>query len=125
MKYLEVRQKYSAARRIFNSLLSVSSLTKHCISCLLYARHTIGFYRSFTYKITECCLLLLPEGKFDLTGSEEVLLYSDYHTNTRPQRVFPSVQTFSLVDVNQPLPRFSRVGHENILSPFLEHSEEK
>ena len=25
MKYLEVRQKYSAARRIFNSLLSVSS----------------------------------------------------------------------------------------------------
>ena len=25
MKHLEVRQKYSAARRIFNSLLSVSS----------------------------------------------------------------------------------------------------
>ena len=26
MKHLEVRQKYSAARRIFNSLLSVSSV---------------------------------------------------------------------------------------------------
>ena len=25
MKHLEIRQKYSAARRIFNSLLSVSS----------------------------------------------------------------------------------------------------
>ena len=31
MKHLEVRQKYSAARRIFNSLLGVS-----CISCLIY-----------------------------------------------------------------------------------------
>ena len=30
MKHLEVRQKYSATRRIFNSLL------KHCVSCLIY-----------------------------------------------------------------------------------------
>ena len=46
MKHLEVRQKYSAARRIFNSLLGVSSgdetlhlmfdiLLKHCSSCLI------------------------------------------------------------------------------------------
>ena len=44
--------------------------------------------------------------------------------STRPQRVFSSVQTCGLVDVNQPLRWFSRVGQEKILSPFLEHSEE-
>ena len=36
MKHLEVRQKYSAARRILNSLLGVSPDMKHCISCLIY-----------------------------------------------------------------------------------------
>ena len=39
MKHLEVRQKYSAARRISNSLLSVLSgdeTMKHCVSCLIY-----------------------------------------------------------------------------------------
>ena len=45
-------------------------------------------------------------------------------TSTRPQRFFSSVQTCGLVDVNQPLPRFSRFGQEKILSLFLEHSEE-
>ena len=39
-------------------------------------------------------------------------------TNTLPQRVFSG-------DVNQPLPRFSRVGQVKILSPFLEHSRRK
>ena len=34
--------------------------------------------------------------------------------NTRPQRVFSSVQTCGLVDVNQPLRCFSRVGQEKI-----------
>ena len=37
---------------------------------------------------------------------------------------FSSVQTCGLVDVNQPLPWFSRFGQEKILSLFLEHSEE-
>ena len=32
MKHLEVRQKYSAARRIFNSHL----VMKHCVLCLIY-----------------------------------------------------------------------------------------
>ena len=45
-------------------------------------------------------------------------------TNTRPQRVFSSVQTCVLVDVNQPLPWFFTLGLEKIPSPFLEHSEE-
>ena len=36
MKHLEVRQKYSAARRIFNSLLGFHLVMKHCISCLIY-----------------------------------------------------------------------------------------
>ena len=45
-------------------------------------------------------------------------------TNTRPQRVFSSVQTCVLVDVNQPLPWFFTLGLERIPSPFLEHSEE-
>ena len=35
-----------------------------------------------------------------------------------------SIQTCSLVDVNQPLPWFSRLGQEKILPLFLEHSEE-
>ena len=44
--------------------------------------------------------------------------------HTRPQRVFSSVQTCGLVDVNRPLPWSSRVGQEKIFSPFLRHSEE-
>ena len=51
-------------------------------------------------------------------------LFTAVTTNTRAQRFFSSVQTCGLVDVNQPLPWFSRVGREKILSPFLEHSEE-
>ena len=36
MKHLEVRQKYSAARRI-STLFSVFHLVmKHCVSCLIY-----------------------------------------------------------------------------------------
>ena len=52
------------------------------------------------------------------------LLFTAVTTNTRSQGVFSSVQTCGLLDVNQPLPWFSRVGQEMILSPFLEHSEE-
>ena len=52
------------------------------------------------------------------------LLFTAITTNTRPQGVFSSVQTCLLVDVNQPLPWFSHVGQEKILSPFLKHSEE-
>ena len=37
---------------------------------------------------------------------------------------YSSVQTYGLVDVDQPLPWFSRVGQEKILSLFLKHSEE-
>ena len=37
MKHLEVRQKYSAAHFIFNSLLWVFHLVmKHCVLCLIY-----------------------------------------------------------------------------------------
>ena len=41
MKYLEVRQKYSAARRIFNSLLGVSSgdETLHLMFDILRLKH--------------------------------------------------------------------------------------
>ena len=45
-------------------------------------------------------------------------------TNKHPLRVFSSVQTCRLVDVNQPLLWFLRVGQEKILSSFLEHPEE-
>ena len=42
MKHLEVRQKYSAARRI-STLFSVFHLVmKHCISCLIY------YFKNFT-----------------------------------------------------------------------------
>ena len=37
-------------------------------------------------------------------------LFTAVTTNTRPERFFSSVQTCGLVDVNQPLPWFSRVG---------------
>ena len=43
MKHLEVREKYVTARRIFNSLLSVSSVMKHCVSCLIYYLHFTRF----------------------------------------------------------------------------------
>ena len=36
VKHLEVRQKYSAARSILNSLLGVSSGDEDCVSCLIY-----------------------------------------------------------------------------------------
>ena len=42
----------------------------------------------------------------------------------RPQRVFSSVQTCVLLEVNQPLPWFFTRLPREILSLFLEHSEE-
>ena len=44
MKHLEVRQKYSAARRIFNSLLGVSSgdETLHLMFDILHALHNLN-----------------------------------------------------------------------------------
>ena len=44
MKHLEVRQKYSAARRIFNSLLGVSSgdETLHLMFDILHQKHNIN-----------------------------------------------------------------------------------
>ena len=48
MKHLEVRQKYSAARRIFNSLLGVSSgdETLHLMfDILLQESKRLSFYR--------------------------------------------------------------------------------
>ena len=55
---------------------------------------------------------------------EKKIFLKAFTTNTCPQRVFSLVQTCSLVDDNQLLPWFSRVGQERILSPFLEHLEE-
>ena len=48
MKHLEVRQKYSAARRIFNSLLGVSSgdETLHLMFDILHTKLLYVFYWS-------------------------------------------------------------------------------
>ena len=48
MKHLEVRQKYSAARRIFNSLLGVSSgdETLHLMFDILLSIRNFSFSRS-------------------------------------------------------------------------------
>ena len=52
MKHLEVRQKYSAARRIFNSLLGVSSgdETLHLMFDILRIRNGCLFCRKMAYK---------------------------------------------------------------------------
>ena len=50
MKHLEVRQKYSAARRIFNSLLGVSSGDETLLvmfDILLYTSNFVGAVRLF------------------------------------------------------------------------------
>ena len=44
MKHLEVRQKYSAARRIFNSLLTVSSGDETLRLMLDILRQLVGYY---------------------------------------------------------------------------------
>ena len=44
MKHLEVRQKYSAFRVVFSTILSVFHLVmKHCVSCLIYYINNIQF----------------------------------------------------------------------------------
>ena len=78
MKHLEVRQKYSAARRIFNSLLGVSSgdETLHLMFDILLTRESPKIMRSLTghprnqrrpkdrspYKRLVCCFAALPPG---------------------------------------------------------------
>ena len=53
MKHLEVRQKYSAARRIFNSLLGVSSgdETLHLMFDIL--RQTLSYIGPFSDRLQE------------------------------------------------------------------------
>ena len=59
MKHLEVRQKYSAARRIFNSLLGVSSgdETLHLMFDIL---HKFYFDSSFRFLQLLCLDVFLP-----------------------------------------------------------------
>ena len=52
-------------------------------------------------------------------------LYLQQLPLTRALKGFFSVQTCSLVDVNQPLPWVLWVDLEKILSQFLKHSEEE
>ena len=56
MKHLEVRQKYSAARRIFNSLLGVSSgdETLHLMFDILHQRLWTYVRSQFVMIITLC-----------------------------------------------------------------------
>ena len=54
-----------------------------------------------------------------------IIILTAFTTNTHPQRLFFSVQTCGLVDVNQLLPWVLCVDLEKILSQFLKHSEEE
>ena len=57
--------------------------------------------------------------------ASELRFFTAATTNTRPQRVFSSVQTCVLVDANQPLPLFFTLADlKKFLSLFLAHSEE-
>ena len=61
MKHLEVRQNYSAARRIFNCLLSV--LMKHRISCLIYSFILpVSCSWSFTWPLNLCMSFVKAQG---------------------------------------------------------------
>ena len=53
MKHLEVRQKNSAGRRVFNSLLSVSSGDACSVHYIIYDWITMIMGRSPTVKIAE------------------------------------------------------------------------
>ena len=69
MKHLEVRQKYSAARRIFNSLLGVSSgdetlhlmfdILRLYLSIIVHRIYWTTCKRTIVYKIMFACLPFL------------------------------------------------------------------
>ena len=42
-KKVEFRQKYSATQRSFGSLLGVSYVIKHCLSCQIYYLFALAF----------------------------------------------------------------------------------
>ena len=63
----------------------------------------------------------IEKKKWRESGIWEPLLWT---LLTRAVKVFSSIQTCGLVEVNQMFPWFSRVFQEKILSPFLEHLEE-
>ena len=60
-------------------------------------------------------------GKVINYTNQQQVSFTSVTTNTCPQRLFSSVQTCGLVNFNQPLPWFSCIGQEKILSCFLEH----
>ena len=60
-------------------------------------------------------------GKVINYTNQQQVSFTSVTTNTCPQRLFSSVQTCGLVNINQPLPWFSCIGQEKILSCFLEH----
>ena len=64
MKHLEVRQKYSAARRIFNSLLGVSSgdETLHLMFDILLLTCFFGFYLAVDLVLNVICLIWCGKG---------------------------------------------------------------
>ena len=112
--------------------MNFHSVSKFC--CKPFKNHVSKITLSIIPRCPEPCIprrQLQQSVKFIFRiGTEEhswqvtTHLFIVVTTNTCPQRFFSSVQTCGLLDVNQPLPWFSRFGQEKILSPFLEHSEE-
>ena len=84
MKHLEVRQQYSAARRIFNSLLGVSSgdETLHLMFDILHAsfitpRLFLCFTLSLTFLVLNPCIETSYQTKSGTTNvSERTLRFS-------------------------------------------------
>ena len=84
MKHLEVRQKYSAARRIFNSLLGVSSgdETLHLMFDILLTTLVVSYFGIFLLYIQEHVLF------FRLLGSINVALFANFQRDVLDAHVF-------------------------------------
>ena len=81
MKHLEVRQKYSAARRIFNSLLGVSSVdeTLHLMFDILLETFNIRHYcLSFTRTSYMMMLCFLCE---NISSFHAITNINSFHPN--------------------------------------------
>ena len=80
MRHLEVRQKYSAARRIFNSLLGVSSgdETLHLMFDILH-RHCKLYQTKSQVKFILVAIFSLPQLGSDLRSKRRIL----FHEKTR------------------------------------------
>ena len=109
---------------IWRNVVQISNLSSLLCQVCNKCNHFCSLPASCLKHVQRNCHREEMIGKVINYTNQQQVSFTSVTTNMRPQILLSLVQTFGLVNINQPLPWFSRIGQEKILSCFLECLEE-